>query len=153
MVESLDCLTIFSSTQEKIQTVGFVGVGAMGDPMSAQIAATGFRTLIHDADPARAEQLAAADERTAADLDAIAAADAVVLMLPNSDVVEAVLLDEGLLERMAPGTVLIDMSSSDARRTVELDQGNRHEMEQVPVALFDRFALGRCHIDAGLDEA
>jgi 3-hydroxyisobutyrate dehydrogenase len=92
----------------------------MGAPMSAQIAAAGFRTLIHDADPARAEALAAADERVAADLDAIAAADAVVLMLPNSDIVEAVLLDEGLLERMRPGTVLIDMSSSDARRTVEL---------------------------------
>jgi 3-hydroxyisobutyrate dehydrogenase len=139
MVESLDCLTIFSSTQEKIQTVGFVGVGAMGDPMSAQIAANGFRTLIHDADPTRAEQLAVADAdrgrggadggseqsaaaggRVVADLDAIAGADAVVLMLPNSDIVEAVLLDEGLLERMAPGSVLIDMSSSDARRTVAL---------------------------------
>jgi 3-hydroxyisobutyrate dehydrogenase len=120
MVESLDCLTIFSSTQEKIQTVGFVGVGAMGDPMSAQVAANGFRTLIHDADPARAEALAAADRRIAADLDAIAAADAVVLMLPNSDIVDAVLLDEGLLERMAPGSVLIDMSSSDARRTLAL---------------------------------
>jgi 3-hydroxyisobutyrate dehydrogenase len=120
MVESLDCLTIFSSTQEKIQTVGFVGVGAMGDPMSAQVAANGFRTLIHDADPARAEALAAADGRVAADLDAIAAADAVVLMLPNSDVVDAVLLDEGLLARMAPGSVLIDMSSSDARRTLAL---------------------------------
>jgi 3-hydroxyisobutyrate dehydrogenase len=108
--------------------------------MSAQVAASGFRTLIHDADAARAEQLAAADAgaeaadgaangradqaatnpRVAAGLDAIAAADAVVLMLPNSDVVEAVLLDEGLLERMAPGTVLIDMSSSDARRTLAL---------------------------------
>lgn len=119
-VKLLDCLTIFSSTQKEIQTVGFVGVGAMGDPMSAQIAAAGFRTLIHDADPARAAALAAGDSRVAADLDAIAAADAVVLMLPNSDVVEAVLLDEGLLERMAPGSVLIDMSSSDARRTLAL---------------------------------
>lgn len=141
-VKLLDCLTIFSSTQKEIRTVGFVGVGAMGDPMSAQIAAAGFRTLIHDADPARAAALAAADARTeqtpsdgsaaaggekdrttarvAADLDAIAAADAVVLMLPNSDVVEAALLDEGLLERMAPGSVLIDMSSSDARRTLAL---------------------------------
>jgi 3-hydroxyisobutyrate dehydrogenase len=41
-------------------------------------------------------------------------------MLPNSDIVEAVLLDEGLLDRMAPGSVLIDMSSSDARRTLAL---------------------------------
>jgi 3-hydroxyisobutyrate dehydrogenase len=119
-VKSLDCLTIFSSTQEKIETVGFVGVGAMGGPMSAQVAAAGFRTLIHDADPARAEELAAADARVAADLDAIAGADAVVLMLPNSDVVEAVLLGEGLLGRMRPGSVLVDMSSSDARRTVAL---------------------------------
>jgi 3-hydroxyisobutyrate dehydrogenase len=88
--------------------------------MSAQVAAAGFRTLIHDADPARATQLAAEDARIAADLDAVAAADAVVLMLPNSDVVEAVLLDQGLLERMRPESILIDMSSSDARRTVAL---------------------------------
>jgi 3-hydroxyisobutyrate dehydrogenase len=44
----------------------------------------------------------------------------VVLMLPGSDEVESVLLAEGLLDRLATGTILIDMSSSDPQRTVRL---------------------------------
>jgi 3-hydroxyisobutyrate dehydrogenase len=92
----------------------------MGDPMSRRIAAAGFPTVIGDADADRAARLATEDERRAGTLAEVAASDAVVLMLPNSDVVESVLLGDGLLERMAPGSVLVDMSSSDARRTVEL---------------------------------
>jgi 3-hydroxyisobutyrate dehydrogenase len=120
IVNSVDCLTIIPSAQERIERVGFVGVGAMGEPMSARIAAGGFATVLHDADPDRAARVAGAGPRRAGTLDEVAAADAVVLMLPDSDAVEAVLLEDGLLARMAPGTVLIDMSSSDARRTVAL---------------------------------
>jgi 3-hydroxyisobutyrate dehydrogenase len=39
-------------------------------------------------------------------------AEGVVLMLPNSKIVRAVLLDQGLLDALAPGTLLVDMSSS-----------------------------------------
>lgn len=120
IVDSVDCQTIFSSAQQGTRHVGFVGVGAMGDPMSARIAAAGFDTVIHDADPERATAVAGAGPRRAGDLDQVAAADVVVLMLPGSDAVEAALLDAGLLDRLAPGTVLLDMSSSDARRTLAL---------------------------------
>jgi 3-hydroxyisobutyrate dehydrogenase len=41
-------------------------------------------------------------------------------MLPDSAVVRSVLLDDGLLSHMAPGAVLIDMSSSEPMRTREL---------------------------------
>lgn len=92
----------------------------MGAPMSARLAAGGFTTLIHDADPDRAADVAGAGPRRAASLGEVATADAVILMLPDSNAVEAVLLDGGLLDRMVPGSVLIDMSSSDARRTVGL---------------------------------
>ena len=56
-------------------------------------------------------------------------ADAVILMLPDSDIVERVLLGRlasepadrttggGLLVNLAPGTTIIDMSSSDPART------------------------------------
>jgi 3-hydroxyisobutyrate dehydrogenase len=120
LVDSVDCLTIFSSAHEHIRRVGFVGVGAMGDPMSRCIAAAGFDTVIHDADPQRVAALAADGARRAGDLRDVAGADAIVLMLPDSDAVEAVLLEDGLLDALTPGCVLIDMSSSDARRTVAL---------------------------------
>lgn len=92
----------------------------MGDPMSAQTAAAGFETVVYDAAEGRAAQVAGSGPRRAGELADVAAADAVILMLPSSDVVESVLLDDGLLAAMAPGSVLIDMSSSDPRRTVGL---------------------------------
>jgi 3-hydroxyisobutyrate dehydrogenase len=47
-------------------------------------------------------------------------ADGVVLMLPNSKIVRAVLLDQGLLDALAPGTLLLDMSSSAPTDTREI---------------------------------
>jgi 3-hydroxyisobutyrate dehydrogenase len=38
--------------------VGFVGVGAMGGPMAARIAAAGHRVVAHDTDAARSAALA-----------------------------------------------------------------------------------------------
>ena len=46
--------------------------------------------------------------------------DIVVLMLPSSDDVETVLLDGGALAAMAPGTVVVDMGSSEPTRTRRL---------------------------------
>lgn len=108
------------ATDTAIHRVGFIGVGAMGDPMSGQVADGGFEVVIHDADPDRAAQLAGEGPRRAGSLAEVADADAVVLMLPSSNEVEALLLDDGLLEALGAGTVVIDMSSSDPRRTVEL---------------------------------
>ncbi len=47
-------------------------------------------------------------------------ADVVVLMLPNSDVVEAVLVEAGALDALAPGKVVVDMGSSEPMRTRRL---------------------------------
>ncbi|MHB1538145.1 MAG: NAD(P)-dependent oxidoreductase [Solirubrobacteraceae bacterium] len=121
IVVRVDCLTICSlAVDNPIRRVGFVGVGAMGDPMSSRIAAAGYATVICDAEEGRAARLAAGGPRRAGEVAALAEADAVVLMLPNSDAVESVLLGDGVLESLAPGAALIDMSSSDPQRTVEL---------------------------------
>ena len=47
-------------------------------------------------------------------------ADVVVLMLPNSDAVEAVLVEAGALDALAPGKVVVDMGSSEPMRTRRL---------------------------------
>ena len=44
-------------------------------------------------------------------------AELVILILPNSDVVESVLTDEALLNRLEAGTLVVDMSSSEPLRT------------------------------------
>lgn len=95
--------------------IGFVGLGNMGLPMAERLVDAGYQVRGYDPDPAvRFGSMAGSAAEVAA------SAAAVVLMLPNSDVVRSVLLDDGLLSGMAPGTVLLDMSSSEPVRTREL---------------------------------
>jgi 3-hydroxyisobutyrate dehydrogenase len=106
-------------------TVLFIGLGAMGTPMATALAGAGHPLLLRDADEARAAALAAelgGTPVTDADLpSAAASAAAVVLMLPDSAVVEAVLLGEqGLLELLPDGALVVDMSSSRPSSTVAL---------------------------------
>lgn len=102
-------------------TVLLVGLGAMGTPMAAGLARAGVRLLVSDADTARTQQVAdelGATAVPAAELGS-AGADVVVLMLPDSGVVEAV-LGGGLLAGLARGAVVVDMSSSRPASTVVL---------------------------------
>lgn len=96
---------------------GFIGVGNMGEPMAANLAKGGCDVVVHDADRARAERVAAAIGATAAaDLAEIAGCDVVVVMLPDGKIVQSVLLEEddgAFLKAAKPGTVVIDMSSSE----------------------------------------
>ena len=99
--------------------IGFVGLGNMGQPMSGRLGAAGFQVSAFDID-ARARERAAenAGVEVVSTVSAVAArTGAVILILPNSEVVRQVVLDQGLLNAMEPGSLLIDMSSSDASQT------------------------------------
>ncbi|MFF5289662.1 NAD(P)-dependent oxidoreductase [Paractinoplanes globisporus] len=106
-------------------TVAFIGLGNMGGPMSARLVRAGHDVRGFDVAPAARQALADAGGTAARDLDAaLRDAATVVLMLPSSDVVEAI-IHSG---RFAPGTVVVDMSSSEPLRTRALasslaDQG------------------------------
>lgn len=100
----------------------FVGLGVMGTPMAKRLAESGRDLVVHDVDADRAAEVAA--ETGAAqtkDLPGAAAeAGVVLLMLPNSDIVEQVLLADGVLAALQPGSTVLDMSSSRPASTVEL---------------------------------
>ena len=98
-----------------MERIGFVGIGNMGRPMSANLAKAGFPLTLHDASaPAartHAADIGAASADTLAELGA--ACDIVVTMLPNGRIVRDIMLDGGLAAALKPGALLIDMSSSD----------------------------------------
>jgi 3-hydroxyisobutyrate dehydrogenase len=102
--------------------VGFIGVGNAGWPMAANLARAGFPLVVHDVDGERAARFAAEHgARAAGELVELASASTLFTMLPDGDVVRAVLFGpERLVERLAPGTVVIDTSSSDPAGTREL---------------------------------
>ncbi len=111
------------SASEPVTRVGFVGLGNMGWPMSRNLAAAGYELTVRDADGARQQWVASELGSAAADSpDGFAGVDAVITMLPTGQIVREVLLDweGGLASALAPGTVVVDMSSSEPTGTREL---------------------------------
>lgn len=118
--------------------VGFVGLGNMGIPMTQHLVAAGYHVRGFDTSPdalAHFEAIGTSDAgggvTTVANLASVGdGADAVILMLPDSSIVERVVLGRlasepptaqgangGLLASLSPGSTIIDMSSSDPART------------------------------------
>jgi len=96
-----------------VTTIGFIGLGIMGSPMSGHLVAAGHAVTGFDLNADSVAKLVAAGGTAAASVaDAVAGADVVITMLPNHPQVEDVVLgDGGVLELAAPGTLLIDMST------------------------------------------
>jgi 3-hydroxyisobutyrate dehydrogenase len=94
-------------------SVGFIGVGNMGNPMAGNVLKAGFSMTVFDMNPKAMENLIQAGAKRAASAQEVVGASEVVLTsLPASPDVEAMYLDKGgLVERAKPGTILIDLSS------------------------------------------
>jgi len=99
----------------------FVGLGRMGAPMARRHASWHDTVLFDVAQEVAAALAAELDCRAVASLTEIPAdVDSVILMLPDSRVVESVLLTGGLLDRLPDGSLVVDMGSSDPTSTQRL---------------------------------
>lgn len=91
--------------------IGFIGLGNMGGRMTRRIADAGTSVLGYDPRTGAAEEAGARAAATAAEV--AASSDIVFLSLPDSRVVEAVLLgDGGVLAAARDGAVIVDLSTS-----------------------------------------
>ena len=99
--------------------VGVVGLGNMGGRITRRIVAAGYPVVGFDVDATRAADVGAT---AAASPAAVAeATDVVLLSLPDSPVVEAVVLgDDGILAGCHEGQVVVDLSTSSPSSTVAL---------------------------------
>lgn len=99
-------------------SIGFIGLGVMGAPMAGHLARAGHRLTLLDAQAAAAQDLATTlggEARAVATPAEVAArSDIVITMLPNGSVVQQVALGEqGLLQGLRPGALLLDTSSAE----------------------------------------
>lgn len=105
------------------QRIGFIGLGMMGTPMTACLAKAGFELFLADADAGRLRDVQATLNASALTAENAKSLDILITMLPNSDIVERVLLGEdGWAASLAPQAVVVDMSSSEPARSRELGQ-------------------------------
>ncbi|MBK1793234.1 2-hydroxy-3-oxopropionate reductase [Devosia sp. WQ 349] len=92
--------------------IGFIGLGVMGRPMAGHLIAAGNTLYLHRVKEV-SEHLVEAGAIALQSVSAVAAAsDIVILMLPDTPDVEAVLFGEdGVASSLSPGKLVIDMSS------------------------------------------
>ncbi len=95
------------------KNIAVIGLGIMGAPMAANLARAGFVVTGRDHhDPAMAALVEAGGLRSETIAEAVADADVVITMLPDSPDVEAVALGPyGIYAHARPGTLHIDCSS------------------------------------------
>jgi 3-hydroxyisobutyrate dehydrogenase-like beta-hydroxyacid dehydrogenase len=95
---------------------GIVGVGQMGGRMATRVREAGDPIIAYDRD---AERLAASGIEPSASLaELVAAVDVVLLSLPDSSVIEPVMLEAGgVLEHARPGQVVVDLSTASPEST------------------------------------
>lgn len=105
--------------------VGFVGLGHMGGPMALCLAAAGVPITVLDLRDDIVAAVAGASPAVAASSLAQLAGDSdvVITMLPSGPVVaEVVLGSGGLADMLAPGAVVVDMSSCAPHETLALGE-------------------------------
>ncbi|HET6662276.1 MAG TPA: 2-hydroxy-3-oxopropionate reductase [Rubrobacter sp.] len=102
--------------------VGFIGLGIMGKPMARNLMQAGFELTVYNRSPEKAEEFSGEGASVAASPRELAEkSDVVITMLPDSPDVERVVAGEsGVLEGLAEGKLLIDMSTISPVVTEEL---------------------------------
>jgi 3-hydroxyisobutyrate dehydrogenase len=95
-----------------MRRVGLIGLGAMGLPMSRNLLRAGFDLAVWARRPESATELLGEGATWAQTPRELAQrSDVVILMVTNSGDVRELVMERGLLDGAAPGTVIVDMST------------------------------------------
>lgn len=103
-------------------TIGFIGLGLMGKPMARNLHTAGAEMIVHNRSQGAVEELAALGMSPAASAaDAARRGATVILMLPDTATVTDIITGpDGVLAGLTPGTLVIDMGTTEATKTREL---------------------------------
>ena len=120
--------------------VGFIGLGIMGRPMAKNLMEAGYELVLQNRSPEKAEELAEEGNATSvgSPREVAEECDIVITMLPDSPDVEAVVAGEdGVLQGIRDGALLVDMSTISPVVTEELSEKVREQgasMLDAPVS-------------------
>src|SRR5688572_9499841 len=97
----------------KFEKIGFIGLGIMGKPMVRNLLKPGCSPVVYNRSPSSIEELAGEGAVAAGSAKEVAEqSNLIILMLPDTPDVEAVVHDPGgVLEGARDGLLLIDMST------------------------------------------
>jgi 4-hydroxybutyrate dehydrogenase/sulfolactaldehyde 3-reductase len=96
-------------------TIGFIGLGNMGRPMASNLCRKDSKLLVFDINAVPMRTLEGLGARAAGDVAGVAGeCDIVFTMLPTTAAVQDVIGGRGgLIEKLRPGSLIVDMSTID----------------------------------------
>lgn len=114
-------------------TVAFIGTGVMGASMARHLMHAGAQVTVYNRTKAKAEQLIAEGAQWAGTIpEAVRGKSVIFTMVGYPADVEAVYLSkEGILEHAAPGTILVDHTTSDPALAVRIAQAAEQKSMQA----------------------
>jgi len=102
--------------------VAVIGTGTMGAAIARRLLDAGATVDVWNRSPESSRTLGALGARVHTDApDAVSAASVVITMLPTGDAARHVMLDAGVIDAMAPGTVWAQMGTIGVDATTTLD--------------------------------
>ena len=121
------------------EKIGFIGLGAMGSPMSQNLLKKGYKLTVYDIVSERVEAVVKQGaEAVTSSKEVAERADVIITMLPSSPHVREVILGaEGVIEGVTKGAIVIDMSTIDpvtTREIVKILLDKEVKMLDAPVA-------------------
>ncbi|MGW7201615.1 2-hydroxy-3-oxopropionate reductase [Streptomyces chryseus] len=110
------------SNPTSLPSIGFIGLGIMGSPMSENLLKAGYDVTGYTLEQPKIDRLVAAGGKGASSIaEAVKDADVIITMVPASPQVEAIAYGpDGILENAKQGALLIDMSSITPQTSVDL---------------------------------
>lgn len=118
-----------------MKKIGFIGVGIMGRPMSKNLIDSGYKLLVYDINKEVLNEVVEyGAEKSNSPKNVAKNSDIIITMLPNSPHVKNVVLGEnGVIEGVRRGQILIDMSSIDPLVSKKVSK----ELEKKGVEMLD----------------
>jgi 4-hydroxybutyrate dehydrogenase/sulfolactaldehyde 3-reductase len=124
------------------ETIGFIGLGAMGRGMAANCVKKGFDLIVHDINPDAVAFLVKTGAKAAKSAAEVAkAATIVITVLPTGrEVDQVVMAAGGVLDNLAPGSLIMDLSTIDPETTDKLHADGKRRGIAVVDAPIGRLA-------------
>jgi len=104
------------------ETIGFIGLGAMGRGMAANCVKKGFKLVVHDLRPEPVKELVSLGATAGKDIADVARQCSIIItVLPaGKEVTEIVMAPGGIFDHAMPGTLVMDLSTVEPETTDRL---------------------------------
>ncbi len=104
------------------ETIGFIGLGAMGRGMAANCVKKGFKLVVHDLRPEPVQELVSLGATAGKDIADVARQCSIIItVLPaGKEVIETVMASGGIFDHAKPGTLVMDLSTVEPETTDRL---------------------------------